>query len=46
MSLFKAIKIRARAEGATVQYILNNTKLATDIGYLNMVYPAPDVFLI
>lgn len=46
MSPLEAIKIRARSEGATVQYILNNTQLATDTGYLNMIYPAPDVCLV
>jgi beta-glucosidase len=37
MSLLEAMKIRAHAERATVQYILNNTQLATGTGYLNMI---------
>ncbi|EKG22356.1 Glycoside hydrolase family 3 [Macrophomina phaseolina MS6] len=41
-----AIKTRAKADGATVQYVLNNTLLTTAGSYASKIYPEPDVCLV
>ncbi|KAF7952147.1 uncharacterized protein EAE97_001644 [Botrytis byssoidea] len=42
----EAIKARALKDGLMVQTILNNTQLATDGGFSDVIYPVPDVCLV
>jgi beta-glucosidase len=45
-SPLEAIKTRAAKDGSLLQYILNNTQLASADGYASVIYPPPDVCLV
>ncbi|EOD49601.1 putative beta-glucosidase g protein [Neofusicoccum parvum UCRNP2] len=46
VSPLEALKTKAKAEGASVQYVLNNTLLTTSGSFATNIYPVPDVCLV